>query len=274
MKSVSTGVGLCVLGVCVLGASLTSVHKFGTDAVAAPPTPIGQQTPSADTDDRLRKMFQTSFTQDSRTCDSASWFDPIPLPFDASCGNVVTTPIRTADVNGDGIEESFDGSSIPLIYGGPWNGMSDIQFYSCSECLIYSRVTVGSSGASAKNTSVFASSAGPGSWAAQLWDELGISNDTDGCLDSWSVAAGIEGWADCDGDGDLDLVVRLTAYHRPRSSVLGQCRETDARYLIDRFHWFRNVGFQKAPAANRYDLDGNGHVNTADLSLMLMEFTD
>jgi hypothetical protein len=28
------------------------------------------------------------------------------------------------------------------------------------------------------------------------------------------------------------------------------------------------------PPSNPYDLDADGHVNTADLSLLLMEFTD
>ena len=62
-----------------------------------------------------------------------------------------------------------------------------------------------------------------------------------------------------DRDGDLDLIL----------SIAG-----DGAYVPSEFCWIENTGFQKAPPPNPYDHDGDGHVNTSDLSLMLMEFTD
>jgi hypothetical protein len=63
------------------------------------------------------------------------------------------------------------------------------------------------------------------------------------------------GWADMDGDGDLDLTM----------SVWGPSGEMTL--------WIENLAGAVA-TANSYDLDHDGHVNTGDLSLLLMEFTD
>jgi hypothetical protein len=65
-----------------------------------------------------------------------------------------------------------------------------------------------------------------------------------------------------DSDGDLDLVLFVSLWDGVTSPPLyGEW-------------WFENTGYQAPPPLNPYDFDGNGHVNTADLSLMLMEFTD
>jgi hypothetical protein len=66
------------------------------------------------------------------------------------------------------------------------------------------------------------------------------------------------GWRDMDNDGDLDLILYFFGIDS-YDSVLG---------------WLENTGYPASPPRSPYDLDGNGRVNTADLSLLLMEFTD
>jgi hypothetical protein len=71
----------------------------------------------------------------------------------------------------------------------------------------------------------------------------------------------LSGWRDMDNDGDLDPIFGLTLYYGDGgfSAALG---------------WLENSGYPVSPPRSPYDLDGNGRVNTADLSLLLMEFTD
>ena len=219
-------------------------------------------------EERIGDAFATVLGSSAQTCATATWFDPTPLPFDASCGRPVVTAIRAADVNGDGIQENFESGSIPLIFGGPWLGLSDIQIQPpLTDRLKHFEVVVDTAGPRSTGTSVLAT---PAEWATQLWDELGIGSDTDGCVDSWLVGAEIYGWADCDGDGDLDLVLRLTAYHRPRRIVSGICQEVEPiGYPIDRYHWLRNVGFEKRSPPLAADLNHDGKVDGADMGLLL-----
>lgn len=218
--------------------------------------------------ERIRKSLRMASGSTATTCGSAIWFDPTPLSFDASCGQPVVSPIGTADVNGDGIEENFESSSIPLIFGGPWVGMADVQIQPLvNNRLKHFEVVVGATGPRSTATSVLST---PDAWASQLWNELGIGSDTDGCVDSWIVGAEPLGWADCDGDGDLDLVLRLTAYHRPRGIVSGVCQEVDPiGYPIDRYHWLRNVGFERASPPIAADLNRDGSVDGVDLGILL-----
>jgi hypothetical protein len=64
-----------------------------------------------------------------------------------------------------------------------------------------------------------------------------------------------------DNDGDLDLILYFDLF----TSDGGQ------RYEMV---WLENTGYPASPPSNPFDLDGNGQVNNADLSLLLMEFTD
>lgn len=69
-------------------------------------------------------------------------------------------------------------------------------------------------------------------------------------------------WRDIDQDGDIDIVLSFYLTVAP-----GEPGEFETV-------WIENTGLPVAPATNRYDLDRDGHVNTADLSLLLLEFTD
>jgi hypothetical protein len=69
------------------------------------------------------------------------------------------------------------------------------------------------------------------------------------------------GWRDMDNDGDLDLLFVFTVFTSDggQSYVLG---------------WLENTGYPASPRPNPFDLDHDGYINTADLSLLLMEFTN
>lgn len=69
-------------------------------------------------------------------------------------------------------------------------------------------------------------------------------------------------WRDMDRDGDIDLVLFFYASAAPGG--LGFSETV----------WIENTGLPAAPPPNPYDLDQDGNVNTADLSLLLLEFTD
>ena len=62
------------------------------------------------------------------------------------------------------------------------------------------------------------------------------------------------GWIDMDSDGDMDLLVRS---NDPMGGWM----------------WFENIA-GSGTSVNPYDLDHDGSVGTADLSLLLLEFTD
>jgi hypothetical protein len=75
---------------------------------------------------------------------------------------------------------------------------------------------------------------------------------------SWSPYT--PSWRDMDDDGDLDALLQFYV-----STTTG-----GSGGVV----WIENTGLPAAPPPNPYDLDQDGNVNTADLSLLLLEFTD
>lgn len=263
MRTVSTGVGLCVLGVCVLGAAALSSPRLGNTASAAggtgqraknvPGTTAPQISNRTQSPEGTRSSFlghdllaqRVPATERLSTpCDSVqSWFSGDPKPISTPCGQYKFSYGSYGkgefDVNEDGVLEyllSGPGRYFTFLEGG-------VAQQGCLvETDVLSTNTEGE--VSASQVCVYDTSELV-SWGQRL----GLTNG----------GGAIYGLRDMDRDGDLDLIL----------SIAG-----DGAYVPSEFCWIENTGFQKAPPPNPYDHDGDGHVNTSDLSLMLMEFTD
>jgi hypothetical protein len=237
MRSVSTGTGLCVLGMSILATTLVSSPHVVASALAMAARSPGIQEDGGN--GAIRKLACAGPTE--------TWLDPQPRLFERGECAVGVGPgnMSYADVNRDGSPEYFwfDDSG-----GAGFRFIVERQFNSGMDVLRkYFEVTPAGSKIS---------------YAPVL--ELGEDVATRLLM----LRPGIEflrviynqhGWADCDGDGDLDLVITVSA------SGVGVA---DLSAI-----WFENTGMP-ASQTNPYDLDRDGHVNTADLSLLLMEFTD
>ena len=68
------------------------------------------------------------------------------------------------------------------------------------------------------------------------------------------------GFLDCDGDNDLDLVFTVNGKHLDGS---------DSEVFVG---WLENTGFQH-PASLEGDLNGDGHIDSADLGRLLGGYT-
>jgi hypothetical protein len=247
MRTVSTGVGLCVLGVCVLGATAISSSRNGTDAFAQSPVlsrsndgngiPEGDKPAGAD-------------RRSVADCETGlqSWFDPTPHYFSACTSDttrqVSTLPFYSADVNADGVTDFFD-ASADRIY---------VQQSDATLKIFHERID-SSSGSSQQSLEVIFEVN-----QSILTEIRQVLPDPAGAelLIRREYAYQTWGWRDCDGDGDLDIVFALSAPYSPSSTP--------------RQVWFENTGFQKAPAPNPYDLDQDGEVGAGDISVLLLNF--
>lgn len=265
MRTVSTGAGLCVLGVCVLGAGALSSPRLGNSATAAdggaPVRPIPQAAVSP------QMIFQRGLSRNP---------DGTGLPLDASVAlssgrtlsgtfqdlepDIWFTTAHTWDLCVDsstgyergigllsGSSNDFNGDGQVEYLSAPYlpNGL-DVTTRPDTAILTRDLVVADGNSTSFRYQTVMT--------AAPLLSFIQSQQDLPA---DWSWQPWINA-RDMDNDGDIDLVVTLWRQGGPEYMRL----------------WVENTGFQKASPPNPYDLDQDGHVNTADLSLLLMEFTD
>ena len=239
MRTVSTGVGLCVLGVCMLGAAALSSPRLGNTASAAggaqrssPPATAIRPEPNP--------MQRTTMQNTSNLTDCEvrveHWFSPTPHLIQECAGSwfqFAHAQGGTIDLLGDGkprvLFSANSGFSLPDI------NLTTVEFQQLSDGTTREiRVIILSQDDSELISNFYASGLVYGSFDP-------------------NSAGGI---GDIDGDGDLDIVIS-------GNTADGQFQRV----------WFENIKGD-AVRPNPYDHDGDGHVNTSDLSLMLMEFTD
>lgn len=234
MRTVSTGVGLCVLGVCVLGAAALSSPRLGNVASAAggaqrPSPPATAIRPEPNPMQRTPMQNNPSLTDCEVRVEH--WFSPIPHLIEG-CG---TRPFLPYVVQGN-LDLLGDGKPR-ILFNDPYD-----TFLASGSLYVYeydalpdgttqpTRVVILSPDDSELISNFLALGLGSGSWDS---------------LDRGGIA-------DLDGDGDLDIVIGCASGQRV---------------------WLENIRGD-AVRPNAFDLDHDGHVNTGDLSLLLMEFTD
>lgn len=153
---------------------------------------------------------------------------------------------RLVDVNGDGAREAFRQKEesagifpIPLVQSGQ---------PAMPECVLMLQEVENEAGAvSFREHCVLDSAVVIAYLLAQEW-----------AAGSTWASGDVMGWRDLDGDRDLDLVIRVQ-YFTPTGD--------GSRGL-----WLENTGFEATrPLAG--DLDGDGNVNSADLTMLLGGWT-
>ncbi len=228
MPQISTGLGLAMLGGCILGAAALSSPQFVRSASAD-----GQHT-------EAQSRVRTS----QGPCDSLPerWFSSTPhlldepLPYVCE-GLFYGLPARgPVNLLGDGRQLNVSAPDY-ICFGdtySQWAGsISIVEFF---------READGSSGKRLRSII----SSDDQDLHASISALIGRQ---DFCM-RWDSGGG---FADMDGDGDLDFVFIVWG-------ATGQ-----------QFAWLENIaGGTKQP--NPYDFDDNGSVDTADLAMFLLNF--
>ena len=160
-------------------------------------------------------------------------------------GKVGTTPIGICDVNRDGIYEFFDNLGQVQI---SWNP---------TVILLQSTSEPSSDGSTLLvHKPIFTVN-------YKMHDQLYAMAGVNPYSGNW-VYLTPTGWRDIDGDGDQDLVCELTW------NTQGTASQGTISHGFD--VWLENTGYQSAPPPNPYDLNQDGHVDSADIGNLLLHF--
>jgi hypothetical protein len=227
------------LGFAMSQGSLANQTGVGT-AIAGDPR---GQSPQSET---------LAMRASSSTCrPPIDWLAATPKFF-SPCNPGVTRYIGaqriwSADVNGDGTNESFDfagGSGTHVLANG------SIVAPSADDTAMMRTITVSdSSGVRLDEQTVFrVDVVAVGTAILQRFPE---SRGSQTIYFNWE---GVSGWYDCDHDGDLDLVVFCTSPFPDGSRQI----------------WFENTGYEKPALPVAADLNRDGRVDGADLGMLLI----
>jgi hypothetical protein len=237
MKSVSTGVGLCVLSGTIAACFVAS--RFGGEERAFAQSSLE----SSERIDRLQALSIAGCTMEP----TQQWFSPeikiLPYCYDGALTVEWPCGPASSDFNGDG---KLDYTvvmrpSIDLIEGG-------------------------------QNTSAFT---GPVMYQS-IFQEVGgglehryglvfeLTANTVSAVRSQIAGVtrrsiNFRGTRDMDADGDLDLYFNVSV----ESAGSNQLRQG----------WFENTGHQAPPPPNPYDLDQDGEVGASDISVLLLNYS-
>ncbi len=254
-------------------ASLTVVGSIafaaGQDRVISRPIPQAKPTLTEATTPPEQRLGA-----DSGPCDPEQWFDPTPREFLAGCGTLATLPLSPADVNADGIPEILVPIGLTATQefiavlapnnDSMWCGIYQPATSVPVDILQWLNLKVTSEGATPNSRAVCNLPTSFGDFfRARLPDPGGAG----WCTYSWEVRGKILGWLDCDADGDLDLVIRMTTYKMNSHRVNSYC-VCDPETLQSQISvWLENTGFQRNNLLG--DLDGDGRVDGSDLGVLL-----
>jgi hypothetical protein len=248
MKDISTGFGLCALGLGIAAWPVLDRLAPSAHASEAMTTASALRTTATKQTEELLEHPHTAAASTLRSTGTESpckegperyWFSTVHTldALDgAECYIVRDLPYFN-DVNGDGRPEVLRVGNAMIVQGGsPDQGAA----------LVLQEVR--SEGGS---TSVIQSTILRGSVVAQP-----VLERFPGC---WTVSAYLfECLRDMDEDGDLDVVVFCTARNRDES-----IRGTMS-------FWIENTGYEKPAPPIAADINGDGRVDGADLGMLLV----
>lgn len=236
MKTPAIIASLTVAGSIAFAAGQQSGGK------QSPAMPSGAQAHSMQEEMPEARMAQSSGGQ-SGNCEPPfeSWFSPVLREISYDCRPFSRAPFGCADVNGDDIADYFvseGAGDMGIVTAG-----QPQRIY--PNWLLHSRLDGVGSASFHTHVSVFPNTDAPGIVLKSMFPSL------------QSATSRNRGWRDCDGDGDLDLVVDIDLY------FFG-----DTQQLIP--FWFENIGYEKPVPPIAADINGDGRVDGADLGLLLV----
>jgi hypothetical protein len=228
----------------VVGSLAYAAGSHGTAGKQSPVMPSGAQAHAMQ-----ERMPNDAMSTTSVPCPPpVQWLSTTPRFFDpcdtALYPEIGVQKLEAADVNGDGLAESIalSGNSGELLVtndGGTHSSQNPTK-------LLRLCTTADGGDTRLESQVVFTLDTQAAGNA--------IRNRFPGVSGVMSNAQGIgTGWLDCDGDGDLDLVLYLNGY-LPNGT---------------RQIWFENIGYEKPIPPLAADLNGDGWVNGLDLGLLL-----
>jgi hypothetical protein len=272
MKNISTGFGLALLAGAILAFPIISSLAPSANASAtsssslAPTLDAGRQSHSREdvtlgaTESRRidgpgvgrgerHAGFVNQASGDACAQPIVQWFSPEPkrlLQCDGSRFIIaeVTVGPGNADVNSDGVAESFEGGQAEIIAGG----ISVEQ----ASAVIRRNLPPSTSGqvSRMRREVVLQVGGNLAPFVRSLYPDSAIYRANIAPLT----------WRDCDGDGDQDLICWLRTQG---------CASIDCS-LPDEALWFENVGYERTQPPLAADLNRDGRVDGADLGLVLV----